>query len=406
MQIWITILVTFFAGMGAGLGTGFAGMSAAAVISPMLITFLGMDPYMAVGIALSSDVLASAVSAYTYHKNGNLDVKNGLIMMGSVLTFTVVGSYAASLVPSATMGNFSVFMTFLLGIKFIVRPVMTTKESMQSVSAKKRVVQSLVCGMLIGFICGFIGAGGGMMMLLILTTVLGYELKTAVGTSVFIMTFTALLRRTGLFQDMEDGDIRRLLDCLHCPVRRYGRGEFLWHAGDAVPMAGIVLEGCVDAVQYGEDGGAVLTARQEKGGVFGDLLMAAGQASPLSLVASAEGAAVLFLPLEGILSDCGRGCACHVALRRNLLAETASKFWGLRQRVAYLTEPQLRRRILLFLRDRREAAGSDYFRVPYSRQEMAEVLGVNRSALSRELGRMQREGLLEFYRSSFRLKNV
>ena len=72
--------------------------------------------------------------------------------------------------------------------------------------------------------------------------------------------------------------------------------------------------------------------------------------------------------------------------------------------MAYLTEPQLRRRILLFLRDCREEAGCDYFRLPYSRQEMAEVLGVNRSALSRELGRMQREGLLEFYRSSFRLK--
>jgi len=69
MYLLFTIIVTFFAGMGAGLGTGFAGMSAAAVISPMLITFLGMDPYMAVGIALSSDVLASAVSAYTYGKN-------------------------------------------------------------------------------------------------------------------------------------------------------------------------------------------------------------------------------------------------------------------------------------------------------------------------------------------------
>ena len=191
MQILIAILVTFFAGMGAGLGTGFAGMSAAAVISPMLITFLGMDPYMAVGIALSSDVLASAISAYTYAKNKNIDIKNGLIMMGSVLVFTVVGSYVSSLVPSATMGNFSVFMTFLLGIKFIVRPVMTTKEAMQGVSAKKRAIQSLVCGMLIGFICGFVGAGGGMMMLLILTSVLGYELKTAVGTSVFIMAFTA-----------------------------------------------------------------------------------------------------------------------------------------------------------------------------------------------------------------------
>ena len=199
MNLLFTVLVTFFAGMGAGLGTGFAGMSAAAVISPMLITFLHMDPYMAVGIALSSDVLASAVSAYTYHKNKNLDIKNGLIMMASVLAFTVVGSWVASKMPSATMGGFSVFMTFLLGVKFILRPVMTTKEAMQGVSAQKRAVQSVVCGVLIGFICGFIGAGGGfigagggMMMLLILTSVLGYELKTAVGTSVFIMTFTAL----------------------------------------------------------------------------------------------------------------------------------------------------------------------------------------------------------------------
>lgn len=192
MNIIITLIVTFLAGMGAGLGTGFAGMSAAAVISPMLITFLGIEPYMAVGIALSSDVLASAVSAYTYGRNKNLDIKNGIIMMVSVLVFTVVGSYVSSLLPSMAMGNFSVFMTFLLGIKFIVRPVMTTKEAMEGISAKKRAVQSVICGIMIGFICGFVGAGGGLMMLLILTTVLGYELKTAVGTSVFIMAFTAL----------------------------------------------------------------------------------------------------------------------------------------------------------------------------------------------------------------------
>ena len=191
MNILFTILVTFFAGMGAGLGTGFAGMSAAAVISPMLITFLGMDPYMAVGIALASDVLASAISAYTYGKNGNLDIKNGAVMMASVLCFTLVGSYVASLVPGTTMGGFSTFMTLLLGVKFIVRPVMTTKSAMNAVSAEKRFVQSLLCGAGVGFICGFIGAGGGMMMLLILTSVLGYELKTAVGTSVFIMAFTA-----------------------------------------------------------------------------------------------------------------------------------------------------------------------------------------------------------------------
>ena len=204
MELLITTIVTFFAGMGAG-----------AVISPMLITFLGIEPYMAVGIALSSDVLASAISAYTYGKNKNLDIKNGLIMMASVLVFTVVGSYVSSLVPSTAMGNVSVFMTLLLGIKFIVKPVMTTKEAMMDVSAKKRAIQSIFCGVLIGFICGFVGAGGGMMMLLILTSVLGYELKTAVGTSVFIMTFTAL---TGAVSHFAIGGRPDLLVWISCIV--------------------------------------------------------------------------------------------------------------------------------------------------------------------------------------------
>lgn len=187
----VKLLICFIAGIGAGLGTGFAGMSAAAVISPMLITFLGLPAYEAVGIALASDVLASAVSAYTYKKNKNLDVRNGLVMMITVLICTLIGSFVASLVPNTTMGSFSMFMTLLLGIKFIVKPVMTTKESMAAVSAKKRIIQSIISGIVVGFICGFVGAGGGMMMLLLLTSVLGYELKTAVGTSVFIMAFTA-----------------------------------------------------------------------------------------------------------------------------------------------------------------------------------------------------------------------
>lgn len=206
-------LICFIAGIGAGLGTGFAGMSAAAVISPMLITFLGLPAYEAVGIALASDVLASAVSAYTYGKNKNLDIKNGIVMMFTVLLFTLVGSFIASLVPNTTMGSFSVFMTLLLGIKFIVKPVMTTKETMTAVSVKKRIVQSILSGAVVGFICGFIGAGGGMMMLLLLTSLLGYELKTAVGTSVFIMTFTAF---TGAVSHFAIGGMPDLLCLVFC----------------------------------------------------------------------------------------------------------------------------------------------------------------------------------------------
>ena len=102
MNILLTIAVTFFAGMGAGLGTGFAGMSAAAVISPMLITFLKMDPYMAVGIALSSDVLASAVSAYIYGKNKNLDIKNGIIMINLIPNKNVINTEKLPIVAAGS----------------------------------------------------------------------------------------------------------------------------------------------------------------------------------------------------------------------------------------------------------------------------------------------------------------
>ena len=207
-------IICFIAGIGAGLGTGFAGMSAAAVISPMLIAFLGIEAYEAVGIALASDVLASAASAYTYGKNKNLDVRNGIVMMMSVLAFTLAGSFLASQVPNTAMGGFSVFMTFLLGVKFLVKPVMTTKETMNAVSGKTRIAQSVLLGGMVGFICGFIGAGGGTMMLLALTSVLGYELKTAVGTSVFIMTFTAFTGAASHFAIGGMPDIRLFAYCV------------------------------------------------------------------------------------------------------------------------------------------------------------------------------------------------
>lgn len=210
----LKVIICILAGLGAGVGTGFAGMSAAAVISPMLITFLHMDPYMAVGIALASDVLASAASAVTYARNRNLDIKNGVIMLVSVLAFTLVASGVASLVPQTTMGNFSVFMTLLLGIKFIVKPVMAPKQRFAQATGRQKAIRSIIGGSVVGFICGFIGAGGGMMMLLVLTSILGYELKTAVGTSVFIMSATALTGSVSHFVIGGMPDVEALILCV------------------------------------------------------------------------------------------------------------------------------------------------------------------------------------------------
>ena len=202
MSLTVEIVVCVLAGLGAGLGTGFAGMSAAAVIGPMLIVFLDVPAYTAVGIALASDVLASGVSALVYSRHKNIDLKHSWVLLVTVLAMTVAGCFAANFVARRSndaMSGVSIFAMLLLGLRFLFFPPQNNKEKMLNISKKSRIWRSVLCGVVIGFICGFMGAGGGIMMLLLLTSVLGYELKAAVGTSVFIMTFTALTGAIGHF---------------------------------------------------------------------------------------------------------------------------------------------------------------------------------------------------------------
>ena len=186
--MFITVLVSILSGIGAGIGTGLAGLSAALIIAPALMTFCDMPAYEAVTIALASDVLASAISAWTYAKRKNLDVKNGVVLLLSILVFTLVGSYVGQFAPNTIVKYFAIFMVCTIGLKFIIWPVMTSKTEMANTPFAQRAVKSIFFGAIIGFI----GVGGGAMMLLVLTLVLGFELKTAIGTSVFIMSFTAL----------------------------------------------------------------------------------------------------------------------------------------------------------------------------------------------------------------------
>lgn len=202
MSLVTKIIICITAGLGAGLGTGFAGMSAAAVISPMLIVFLDVDPYAAVGIALASDVLASAVSTAIYARNKNIDLKHSWILLVTVIATTVAGCFVGHFINQANsglMGGVSIFAMFFLGMRFLIFPPKGGGEKLLNLSKTQRIVRSILCGLVIGFICGFVGAGGGIMMLLLLTGVLGFETKTAVGTSVFIMTFTALTGAVGHF---------------------------------------------------------------------------------------------------------------------------------------------------------------------------------------------------------------
>ncbi len=188
------------AALGAGIGTGLAGLSAATVMVPILIvlcpSFSGeTGAYQATAIALASDILGSAVTARTYAKHRNIDLKRGWVMLVCILAMCTIGSYAAFIAGNVVLGSFTLFLTFFIGIRFLVKPD-TSREEQSGKGEKldrKGVAVSLFFGLTIGFGTGFVGTGGGMMMLVVFTAFLGMELKTAVGTSTFIMTFTALI---------------------------------------------------------------------------------------------------------------------------------------------------------------------------------------------------------------------
>lgn len=187
------ILIYIIGGLLAGIATGLIGLSAATIIAPLFATMLGMDPYTAIGIALASDVLASATSAATYTKNKNIDLKHGYVLGISVVLFAILGSYLSAETDPITLKTTINFFVFFLGLRFIVYPVKNRIQDKLMRKGRWLIMQTFLWGAVIGMISGFYGSGGGLSMLAVLTMLLGYNLKKGVGTSVFIMTGVAFV---------------------------------------------------------------------------------------------------------------------------------------------------------------------------------------------------------------------
>lgn len=193
-------IVVIIAALLAGVGTGLVGLSAATVMVPLLVVLCPTfqtehGAFMAIAIALASDILGSAVTTYVYAKNKKIDLKHGAIMTVCIISMCAIGSIAAYFVGQDVLGNFSLILCVGIGIRFLLKPDSKKKDSIPSEQKLnvKQIIISLFFGITIGFGTGFFGSGGGMMMLIVFTAFLGFERKTAVGTSTFIMTFTALI---------------------------------------------------------------------------------------------------------------------------------------------------------------------------------------------------------------------
>ena len=191
----LVYLIYILAGLGAGVVTGLAGLSAAVIITPMLVSLCGWASYDAVTVALASDVLASLLSAYTYYKNKNIDLRRGTLVTLTAFLGTVLGSYCGYLFSRSNpdgLGYLSMATTILLGIKFLLKPMNGGMDAGNQAASGRNTVRAVLLGCIIGWVCGFTGSGGGVLMLMVFSLVLGYNLKVAVGTSTMVMTLVAL----------------------------------------------------------------------------------------------------------------------------------------------------------------------------------------------------------------------
>ena len=208
------------------------------------------------------------------------------------------------------------------------------------------------------------------------------------------------LLSASLFEGLEPKAVAGFLKAARCRLGSFPRGTILLSQGDSVAAAGVLLSGKIKAYRLNRQGEENLQSVLGPGSMFGDMLMATDNGKSPVTVEVTEDARVLFVPFDSIMTAGGE---FGNRLRVNLLHELSARYWALSRKLRYLSERSLRGRIALFLLDAARDQGGLTFTLPMTREAMASLLGVNRSALSRELSRMEKDGLVAVYRGSFRL---
>ena len=211
-----------------------------------------------------------------------------------------------------------------------------------------------------------------------------------------------ILTECALFHGLREAQIREMLPCLSARQSRFRRGQFLLRAGDRVAFAGILLSGEAEVLQEDFWGTRTLLAAVGPGDLFAEAFACAHAVSPVSVLCKTDGS-VLYLNVRAVFSPCEKACAQHKALSQNLIRVLAEKNMQLNEKAGFLSQRTTREKLLAYLSAQARRAGSASFRIPFDRQQLADFLSVNRSAMSAELSRMQREGLLCADRSSFTL---
>lgn len=211
------------------------------------------------------------------------------------------------------------------------------------------------------------------------------------------------ITKSSLFKNISHDDAQKLLSCLMPRTAFYDEGNIIFAQGDIISEIGFIFEGSVQIVNEDYWGERTIISHLKQGDFFGEVYAAFGKRAMDNTVYAAEKCKIVFIPIDKIMSPCSVTCIAHGSLIANLVKELAQKNLMLMQKISFLSKRSTRDKVLAFLSKQAEKSSSGYFTIPFSRQEMADFLCVDRSALSKELGKMKKEKILDFDKNNFRL---
>lgn len=213
-----------------------------------------------------------------------------------------------------------------------------------------------------------------------------------------------ILPKCALFQKISPDELEKMIACLEPRLVRYEeKNSYVTLEGDPFNGVAMVLEGEVAVTRENAEGGRVIMTKLGVGDLFGEMIAFSEQRVWPATIVTTKAAAVMFIPTGKIVNSCAMQCSGHKQLIVNMLRIISQRALFLNKKIQYLSIKSLRARISLFLLEQYKKTGRTTFNLPLSRQECADFLHVSRPALSREMGRMRDEGLIEFYRQTVKI---
>ena len=215
--------------------------------------------------------------------------------------------------------------------------------------------------------------------------------------------FFPILQTTSLFFGMKSEDLEAMLGCLGATVVRIAKGDPVFLEGDKAGFVGVVLEGCVQVVRDDFYGNRSILTHAEKGDLFAETFACANiEIMPVSGYAVKD-SLIMLLSCQKMLTVCSATCLFHNQLVKNLLKVVAQKNLNLNSKIQFMSQKTTKEKLMAYLLDQAKKNGSPEFTIPFDRQALADFLGVERSAMSAELGKLKKAGILDMKGSHFHL---